>query len=251
MKYIYEVYPKRYKNVGTENTDDLIINPLDVTTRFEDLEKLFEDKIYNFDDNYVSVIDTKANKKINVITNKHDLTGWRVSLERNAVWLKKQEAVEVSKSSEDPFDNFKEAVEELPTKDGSKKFFVEDDGFHSIAKKRKEENIEREISKLESDIKAVKDNIDPIHYQAFLEDSGMSLQWLETQCRIDKYRKNPLVFIAALELFIRNYLDRAGKKGSLFEDLEKGFWYYKFMIAYIRNDCKPILVKDIDKILGL
>jgi hypothetical protein len=106
-----------------------------------------------------------------------------------------------------------------------------------------------------------KDPINPPHYQNFFEiaapdfdkelerDLFLGLQWLETQCRIRRYRVNPDHFIAAVELQIRKYLDRNGEKDEELQELEKGLWYYKFMVAYIKNGRKPILVADIDEIL--
>jgi hypothetical protein len=88
------------------------------------------------------------------------------------------------------------------------------------------------------------DSINPPHYQAFCE----TLQWLETMNRIPRY-KNPEAFKGALELQIRKYLDRNGRKDGELKELLKGFWYYKYMIAYIANGEKPILVKNVDKLI--
>jgi len=104
--------------------------------------------------------------------------------------------------------------------------------------------------------------IDPPHYQNFLEIAAPDLdeefervifvqfQWLETMCRIERYRNNPDAFIAALELQVRKYLDRNGKKDDDLQELQKGLWYYKFMVAFIKNGKRPILVKDVEAILA-
>jgi len=83
------------------------------------------------------------------------------------------------------------------------------------------------------------DPINPKHYKDYCQ----GLEWLETMQYLPRYQ-NPENFIAALELQIRKYLDRANKKGIELEQLEKAQWYLKFIIKYIKNGNKPIRIKD-------
>jgi hypothetical protein len=69
-------------------------------------------------------------------------------------------------------------------------------------------------------------------------------------CRLERFRNNPEAFVAALELQVRKYLDRAGKKDASLQEHKKALWYLKFMVAYEQNGCKPILVKDVEEILA-
>jgi len=75
------------------------------------------------------------------------------------------------------------------------------------------------------------------------------LQWLEAQQYLPRYR-DPERFEAALELQIRKYLDRLGGKDDEIQELEKANWYLKFLIAYKKNGCKPIRVRDIPSLLA-
>lgn len=95
-----------------------------------------------------------------------------------------------------------------------------------------------------------KDHINPSHYQAYMVLDGQEIQWLETMCRIRRYRDNPDQFIAAVELQVRKYLDRNGEKDPELQESLKGLWYHKFMVAYIKNGKVPIYVRDIDSILA-
>jgi hypothetical protein len=87
--------------------------------------------------------------------------------------------------------------------------------------------------------------IDPSHYQGYILD----LQWLEAMQYLPRFR-NPESFKAAVELQIRKYLDRNGGKDGELQELSKGLWYYKFLVAYIKNGNKPIRVADVTGILG-
>jgi hypothetical protein len=86
--------------------------------------------------------------------------------------------------------------------------------------------------------------INPSHYQEYCDN----LQWIETMNRIPSFH-NPDVFRGALELQVRKYLDRCGRKDERKQELFKALWYMKYLCAYVANDNKPIRVKDIDKIL--
>jgi hypothetical protein len=91
--------------------------------------------------------------------------------------------------------------------------------------------------------------INPSHYQAYVADEVIELQWLETMCRMQRYREHPERFIGAVELQIRKYMDRCGGKDEETQEMLKALWYMKFLCAYMLNGCKPVLVKNIDTIL--
>lgn len=90
-----------------------------------------------------------------------------------------------------------------------------------------------------------KDAINPSHYQGYV----MDLQWLETMQYLPSFR-DPSCFKAAVELQVRKYLDRLGGKDAEIQELSKGLWYLKFLLAYVKNNNQPIRVKDIEKLLN-
>jgi hypothetical protein len=95
------------------------------------------------------------------------------------------------------------------------------------------------------------DPVDPKHYQAYFIDPifSLELQWLETMCRSGRFLKNPEEFKSAVELQIRKYLDRNGGKDKELQELMKALWYMKFLVAFIANNNKPIMVSDIESLL--
>jgi hypothetical protein len=95
------------------------------------------------------------------------------------------------------------------------------------------------------DLVKPKDHINPSHYQGYIQE----LQWLESMQYLPRFR-NPESFIAAVELQGRKYWDRNGGKDEEAQELQKGIWYFKFLLAYILNDRKPIRVADINRLIG-
>jgi len=95
-----------------------------------------------------------------------------------------------------------------------------------------------------ADPEVLKDHINPSHYQGYI----MDLQWMEAMQYLPRYR-NPESFVAAVELQGRKYFDRNGGKDDELQELQKGLWYFKFLVAYLKNGA-PIRVKDIDDILS-
>lgn len=88
--------------------------------------------------------------------------------------------------------------------------------------------------------------VDPVagmHYKNYMFD----LQWLEAMQHIPRYR-DPAVFEGAVELQVRKYMDRLGRKDEDVQELMKGLWYLEFLIAYKKNG-GPIRHKDIKEIL--
>jgi len=94
----------------------------------------------------------------------------------------------------------------------------------------------------------VKDAINPSHYQEFFKIGEQALQWLEAKQHEGQF-KDPVKFKAAISLQIEKYLDRNGGKDSEEQELSKALWYMKFLVAYVKNGNKPILVSQIDDIL--
>lgn len=96
------------------------------------------------------------------------------------------------------------------------------------------------------------DPINPSHYQAYMyimsEDGDVELQWLEAMQYLPAFQAAGC-FEAALELQIRKYLDRNGKKDESVQELSKAMWYLRFLIAYKKNK-GPIRVADIDEIIS-
>jgi hypothetical protein len=90
-----------------------------------------------------------------------------------------------------------------------------------------------------------KDHINPSHYQGYVDD----MQWLEVMVKLPRF-KNPEVFKGAVELQIRKYLDRNGKKDAELQELQKALFYMKYLVAYITNGGVPILIKDVEGILN-
>lgn len=93
------------------------------------------------------------------------------------------------------------------------------------------------------------DAINPAHYKCYLDLETDPLQWLETMQYLPRFKNNPDVFKGAVELQIRKYLDRNGRKDNELQELKKALWYLKFLIAYQANGDKPIRVKDIENLL--
>jgi hypothetical protein len=83
------------------------------------------------------------------------------------------------------------------------------------------------------------------HYQNYIEE----LQWIDAMSRIPKYR-DPALFKAAVELQVRKYLDRLGRKDEELQELLKALWYMKYLCAYVKAGNVPIKGKDVDDILS-
>jgi len=219
MKYIYETY--RLKSEPPER--------IDTATRFEDIENWiqeFDKETFStfFKEYSIQVFDSVTLNCIDSINDYDDLEAWRVRLEREAAWKPEKEHA-------------------LPSH--AKHQFVDDTGFH--------DKIDGTIlNKFATKGSTEKDPVNPPHYQAFLYDQNVNfeLQWLEAKCRERRFRENPEHFISALMLQVDKYLDRVGYKDEDLQEFEKGLWYLKFLVAYIKNGKQPIFVHDIENILS-
>lgn len=151
-------------------------------------------------------------------------------------------------------------VNEIGTKDVTSPYFVEVLKGNNFVKDlrnlddleewttSRERSIWMDTVKHNSEIKSVrekpKDFVKPTHYQNYIDE----YQWLDAMSRIHRFQ-DPIAFKAAVELQIRKYLDRNGRKDDEFQELKKGLFYYIYLIMYIKNDCKPILAKDVHTIM--
>ena len=91
--------------------------------------------------------------------------------------------------------------------------------------------------------KKAADPVAGMHYKNYMFD----LQWLEAMQHIPRYR-DPAVFEGAVELQVRKYMDRLGRKDEDVQELMKGLWYLEFLIAYKKNG-GPIRYENIKEIL--
>jgi len=100
--------------------------------------------------------------------------------------------------------------------------------------------------------KTVAEHVDPDHYKSYFGGNGQveELQWLEAKQYEGKYR-SPVIFKACVEFQVRKYLDRNGGKDNSVQELMKARWYLDFLIAYEKNDNKPIRIDDIPFILNM
>lgn len=188
----------------------------DSTTRIEDIQADFSKS------DYVIVLDNRKNidDKVAVLRTEDDLIEWNMSKAFSAQWKPKSK----ERAPWDPL--------------------AETDGFHV-----KGSGIQTEFTLPLITKELSKDAINPSHYQAYIKTEIEELQWLEAMQYLPRFR-NPESFKAAVELQGRKYFDRNGGKDSELQELQKGLWYFKFLVAYIKNGNKPIRVKDIDIILS-
>jgi hypothetical protein len=77
------------------------------------------------------------------------------------------------------------------------------------------------------------------HYQGYFVDKelGIELQWIDAISRTGRF-KDPEIFEACLELLVRNYLDRLGRKDDKLQELKKSRWYLDYWISYVENNLK-------------
>jgi hypothetical protein len=95
------------------------------------------------------------------------------------------------------------------------------------------------------ELEAIKDQIDPNHYQNFIED----LQWIEAEFRKPQFRNNPDAVKGALIFQVDKYLGRRGMKDEELQEFLKALWYLKFLVAYMKGGYKPIYVSQIDDLI--
>jgi hypothetical protein len=264
MRYTYEVYDK-----GSDDTEDA--PRVHVCTRIDDVNNDYCD----FDRYRVEVSDNlNRDEETFAILTLEEWQEWCDKVARDFAW-KPHKMLPPAVHFRTAVDKAIEGIDELPEK--GKKYSVEDDGFHEIPEpsmsmyERKEEfekdyqmfteNMAKRVGKqlMDNDEESrileemletkqgLQDAINPPHYQNFLDQ----YQWIETMCRIQRFRDNPEQFEAAIELQVRKYLDRCGRKDERLQELEKALWYMKFLVAYVKNGSVPILVEDVEEILWI
>lgn len=83
------------------------------------------------------------------------------------------------------------------------------------------------------------------HYQGYFvnKEAGLDLQWIEA-IRCTGRFKDPYVFEACLELLVRNYLDRLGKKDDKLQELKKSRWYLDYWISVVESQQQLQEAKD-------
>lgn len=96
-----------------------------------------------------------------------------------------------------------------------------------------------------------KDPINPSHHKNYLRmPDGSSFQWIEVMSMLPRFRDDPMSFKGALELQVRKYLDRQGRKDNPLQELQKALWYLKYLVAFVKNNDIPVRVKDVDTFIN-
>jgi len=71
----------------------------------------------------------------------------------------------------------------------------------------------------------------PDHYKEYVP----GMQWIDCMSKLSNYRLAPERFKGALELQIRKYLDRLGKKDDELQELLKARFYLQYLIDIVRD----------------
>ena len=82
--------------------------------------------------------------------------------------------------------------------------------------------------------------VDAAHYKNYVDE----LQWIDAMSKIPSLR-DPERFIAALELQIRKYMDRNGRKDESLQEWKKARFYMCYLVAYLENGCVCIPAAEI------
>lgn len=164
------------------------------TTSFEEAEKEYA----NVD--LISVTDNLAKRQVFRIRDEDDLLAWRNVLERSAAWNPTKDLL-ADHEKKDPGD-IPQEIPDLPTSELNTALLAE-----------------------EAKISAA---VDPTHYKCYIED----LQWIDAMSRIPSF-KDPKVFIGALELQVRKYLDRMGQKDTTYQEIGKALFYLEYWRQYL------------------
>jgi len=154
-----------------------------------------EKEYFNVD--VIKVTDNMSKQEVFKISNEDDLAEWRTTLERKAAWNPVKDLLA---------DHLKRDPGDVPPE-------VLFDPNAPILEEAKE---------------SVALAVDPPHYKNYIED----LQWLDAMSRIPSF-KDPKVFIGALELQVRKYLDRMGQKDITYQEIGKALFYLEYWRQYI------------------
>ena len=130
--------------------------------------------------------------------------------------------------------------------------FNEDEtDIHMISAEQAKKNLEY-IANRPENVDKVAAAVNPTHHKSYMivegnADRAKELQWLDAMARMHRYR-NPEVFKGAVELQIRKYLDRNGRKDNEAQELRKAMWYLEFLILYIENGGQPVPIDQTARI---
>jgi hypothetical protein len=88
--------------------------------------------------------------------------------------------------------------------------------------------------------------VNPSHYKGYVKD----MQWMETMGHLPNFRDlSNGKFYAAIELQIRKYLDRLGKKDAGVQELLKARWYTDYLIACMHTG-RVVSVEEVQTIIS-
>jgi hypothetical protein len=218
MRYTYDVYSKNIR--------------VFTTTEFKQAVQEYNSARQP---RFIYVNDNLSNLQGTTLYTIEDVEGHLVALEIGKQWKDKEKKttripVKVIRKS-------REVVKEERDKEGHKPWNPLEEA--EIELKHEEDKLVSAINKdsLASFVKMVEEQnslgktpVNPSHYQKYIDE----YQWLEAMSRIQRYRDNPDQFKSAIELQVRKYLDRNGRKDKELQELEKGLWYMKALVYFTK-----------------
>lgn len=187
---------------------------IDTTTSLSEVTKLIEDRTAKKLPWRVECTDHIHNKT-SVWSNEDDLMDHTTMLERR-IWRDKPELEVANAMKWDP--------------------------FNEVGILTKPKNVtadESEPKKASIEFDKISNAVDASHYKNYCE----GLQWIDAMSRIPQFR-DPNVFKGAVLLQIQKYLSRLGRKDADLQELQKAAFYLGYLIAFIRNNNKPIKIED-------
>jgi len=212
-----------------------------------DLNELTENNVH--DGKFVVVTDNETGREVATLCNVEDLDDWRLGQERAWAWKpEKRERITESKP-----EDFKVRGVPLSALRGIHVNVNEDEEAEvdvaTYLKIPQETRLPYEklkklfIKNLREQGRLPKDAVNPDHYQGYVDQ----LQWMETLEKIyhDRFEE----FNVALEVQIRKYLDRLGKKDDKAQELQKALWYLKLLTARVKTG-RNVMIDEIEDILS-
>lgn len=142
----------------------------------------------------IGVTNNMSKQEVFKIRNEDDLAEWRTTLERSAAWNPVKDLL-LDHVKKDPGDIPPESLQLTPEAIGAVNIALA---------------------------------VDPSHYKAYIDE----YQWIDAMSRLPRYR-DPNVFIGALELQVRKYLDRMGQKDNDYQELGKATFYLEYWRQYV------------------
>jgi len=148
------------------------------------------------------------------LKSEDQIADWELKLDRQ-IWGPRQRDLDTKyiatsvKESEYAWDPMADLLEDSPPSEGGSNPFS-----HQL-----KEHQER-----------IKKAVDPSHYKNYIDE----YQWLDAMQRIPTLRE-PAVFVGALELQVRKYLDRNGQKDDSIQELRKAMFYLLYMIEFLEG----------------